>query len=108
MRSGLPVGPGSLISKLGDGDWQSRRGALKVRLRDAIAQLILSGELAEGTRLPSERHLAEAVAVSRNTVTGTYELLVEDGLVQQRRGSGTVVRIDRQHVGRLSRRSREI
>jgi DNA-binding transcriptional MocR family regulator len=100
------VAVGSLISKLGD--WQSRRGALKMRLRDAIAELILSGELTEGTRLPSERHLADAVAVSRNTATGTYALLVEDGLVQQRRGSGCVVRIDRQNVARLTRRSREV
>jgi len=79
-----------------------------VRLRDAIAELILSGELTEGTRLPSERHLAQAVAVSRNTVTGTYALLAEDGLVQQRRGSGSVVRVDRQNAARLSRRSREV
>ena len=95
-----------LIERLGD--WQSRRGPLRLRLRDAIADQILSGGLLEGSRLPSERHLSQAIAVSRNTVTSAYALLVEDGLVEQRRGSGSVVRIDRQNTARLLRRSREV
>jgi DNA-binding transcriptional MocR family regulator len=96
----------TLISRLGD--WQSRSGSLKLRLHDAVAELILSGELPEGSRLPSERHLSEAIAVSRNTVAATYALLTEEGLVEQRRGSGSVVRIDRLNPARIVRRSREV
>ena len=61
------------------------------RLADALRCRIVSGELGPGTRLPSERELAEASSVSRTTVVAAYNLLRADALVQTRRGLGTWV-----------------
>jgi DNA-binding transcriptional MocR family regulator len=44
-----------------------------------------------GARLPAERVLATRLAVSRGTAVAAYDLLVADGLVERRRGSGTFV-----------------
>ncbi len=59
---------------------------------------ILRQELARGTwkpgeRMPSEAELITAYGVSRITVRQAFELLVNDGLVYRRRGSGTYVTI---------------
>ncbi|HEX7042979.1 MAG TPA: PLP-dependent aminotransferase family protein [Burkholderiales bacterium] len=52
---------------------------------------ILSGRFAGGTRLPSTRELARALAVSRSTVTQAYEQLIAEGYLQPVRGAGTFV-----------------
>ena len=90
------------------GDWQSRRGSLKARLKAALIDLMLRGELPGGTRLPSERAFAKALAVSRNTVTGAYALLAEEGFTRSRRGSGNIVHIAPGNRGMLAFREREI
>ena len=41
-------------------------------LADALVLLIGDGRIPAGTRLPSERELTEALAVSRTTVTRAY------------------------------------
>ncbi len=51
---------------------------LHQRLKDAI----LGGRLAADSRLPGSRALAQALAVSRNTVTAAYELLAAEGYLQ--------------------------
>lgn len=58
------------------------------RLREAI----LSGELAEGTRLPTERALARELGVNRTTVMNAYNELASEGLVEGHVGRGTLVR----------------
>ena len=73
------------------GRWAHGDGTLTVRLARAIAALIDGGELRPGDRLPAERNLATAIAVSRGTVVAAYGLLSEDGLVERRQGSGTRV-----------------
>jgi len=64
--------------------------------RDALAGLlerqILSGELAAGTRLPSERQLAERFRVSRPVVREALRGLAERRLVEVAPGRGTFVR----------------
>lgn len=60
---------------------------LYVRLRD----LILSGAVANGTRLPATRTLAREIGVSRTTVIEAFDRLVADGIVSSRVGAGTVV-----------------
>lgn len=52
---------------------------------------ILDGRLAPGTRLPASRALAANLGVSRNTVTAAYDLLLAEGYLAARRGSGTYV-----------------
>ncbi|MDF9392027.1 PLP-dependent aminotransferase family protein [Methylococcus sp. BF19-07] len=63
-------------------------------LRSVYGQLrdgILEGRLQPGTRLPSTRAFAAAVGVSRNTVVAAYELLMSEGYLAIRAGSGAYV-----------------
>lgn len=55
---------------------------------DAVEQKILDGELSPGDRLPGERHLAEALAVSRPSVREAFRVLESMGVVVARVGSG--------------------
>ncbi len=73
------------------GDWNSNGRPLYAALADGLERLVRRGTLAPTTRLPSERRLAELLAVSRGTVVAAYEALRERGLVAARQGSGTVV-----------------
>jgi GntR family transcriptional regulator / MocR family aminotransferase len=66
----------------------------RVRLRALHAQLraaIVDGRLKPGLRLPSTRALARSLAVSRNAVVAAYELLLGEGYVVTRAGSGCYV-----------------
>ncbi|WP_061962832.1 PLP-dependent aminotransferase family protein [Demequina aurantiaca] len=55
--------------------WQSGTGPLYQQLADAIVALAESGSLEHGSRLPSERALAQRLHLSRNTVTAAYQQL---------------------------------
>lgn len=68
----------------------SRYELIAAELRD----LIIRGELAAGAMLPSEHELMRRHGTSRNTVRRALALLVAEGLVQPRRGAGTIV-VDR-------------
>ena len=57
-----------------------------------VGQLIASARLPEGVRLPSERDLAQLTAASRPTVSQAIRILIVQGLVESRRGSGAYVR----------------
>ena len=56
-----------------------------------IEQRILSGELREGDRLPTERELAIQFQASRTAVREAMKSLAQKGLVNMRPGRGTVV-----------------
>ncbi len=58
----------------------------------ALREAILSGELAEGTRLPTERAFAQELGVNRTTVMNAYNELASEGLIEGHVGRGTVVR----------------
>ncbi len=62
-------------------------------LADQIRLLIVDGRLTAGVRLPSERELATATGLSRTTTARAYAELREAGLLQSRRGSGSVVTV---------------
>ncbi len=57
-----------------------------------LREAILSGELAEGTRLPTERALASELGVNRTTVMNAYNELASEGLIEGHVGRGTLVR----------------
>lgn len=59
------------------------------QLAAAVRGLILDGRIAVDARLPAERELAPALALSRTTVSAAYELLRHSGYARSRRGSGT-------------------
>lgn len=72
-----------------DGPTDRNRPAYRM-LSDALRLLIADGRIAVGTRLPSERDLTEALAVSRTTVSSAYAVLRDRGYLTSRRGSGSV------------------
>lgn len=57
-----------------------------------LRQLITSGQLGPGDRLPSERDLSQTYAVAPMTARAAVRLLREEGLVEVVRGRGVVVR----------------
>jgi DNA-binding transcriptional MocR family regulator len=73
------------------GDWATGTGPLFRQLARALAGTIERGALGTGSRLPSERALAVVLGVGRGTAVAAYDLLVGDGLVERRHGSGTYV-----------------
>jgi GntR family transcriptional regulator/MocR family aminotransferase len=66
------------------------RGLLRA-LHGQLRAAILDGRLKAGLRLPSTRKLAEACGLSRNTAVAAYDLLLSEGYVAARRGSGVYV-----------------
>jgi DNA-binding transcriptional MocR family regulator len=81
--------PAELVEILGD--WMTGSGPMYRKLATALAGAVLAGDLRPGERLPSERHLARALAVSRSTVVAAYDELRAGGLSDSREGSGTRV-----------------
>ena len=76
-----------LARELGNWRTSSRSGPAYQGLADAIRLLIVDGRLPVGSRLPSERALADALRVSRTTVTAAYSQLRDDGYLNARRGA---------------------
>lgn len=64
---------------------------LYVQIYEQLKEQIITGELREGSKLPSTRHLAETLAVGRNTVENAYLQLSSEGYVESRIGSGFVI-----------------
>ncbi len=62
------------------------------QLRDRVAAMILDGELAEGDALPSVRQVAADTRINPLTVLKGYQQLVDEQVVEKRRGIGMFVR----------------
>lgn len=77
-------------------DWGLGDGVLHAQLASRLRVLVGNGKLPAGARLPSERSLAEALGVSRNTVGAAFDELRGDGILTSRRGDGTYVSAARQ------------
>ncbi|GAA3441950.1 FadR/GntR family transcriptional regulator [Planomonospora venezuelensis] len=58
---------------------------------DKIKQMILSGELAPGSRLPKEADLAERLGLSRNSLREAVRALALINVLDVRQGDGTYV-----------------
>ena len=63
-----------------------------LQLTSQLGQAIRERRLPPGSALPSERHLADMLDLSRMTVRRAVEELADAGLVERRHGSGTYVR----------------
>ena len=75
--------------------FRTGRGPRYEQLYRHLAAAISSGDLQPETQLPPERELAAIAQVSRVTVRKAVAQLVEDGVLEQRRGAGTFVRSPR-------------
>jgi DNA-binding FadR family transcriptional regulator len=62
---------------------------VSLRVHDALRRQILSGELAPGDRIPSERVLAEEFGVNRHAVREALKRLEQAGLVRITHGGAT-------------------
>lgn len=62
------------------------------QLREKTVAAILDGTLAEGQPLPSVRQVAVDFQINPLTVSKAYQSLVDDELVEKRRGVGMFVR----------------
>ncbi|MEU1685154.1 PLP-dependent aminotransferase family protein [Micromonospora sp. NPDC005707] len=75
------------------GQWHAlpgrRRSPDYAALAAAVRGLLADGRLPLGVRLPAERDLAEALRISRTTVTAAYRELRETGHLASRRGAGS-------------------
>jgi GntR family transcriptional regulator len=61
------------------------------QLRDRVVAMILDGVLKEGDPLPSVRVVAAELRVNPLTVLKGYQQLVDEGLVESRRGRGMFI-----------------
>ena len=66
-------------------------GSLHTRVADALQKLIADHHLIPGDRLPSQVELAERLGVSPVTLRQGIRILEQRGLVETRRGSGSIV-----------------
>lgn len=72
--------------------FRAARGPRYEQLYRHLSAAIAAGELPPDTQLPPERELALIAEVSRVTVRKAVGQLVEDGVLEQRRGAGTFVK----------------
>jgi len=73
-----------------DREWNDNQPIYR-QLRDRVVAMILDGILKEGDPLPSVRNVAAEYRVNPLTVLKGYQQLVEDGLVETRRGRGMFI-----------------
>ena len=62
------------------------------QLRDKVVAMILEGRLADGDALPSVRNVAAEYRVNPLTVLKAYQQLVDEQLVEKKRGLGMFVK----------------
>ena len=73
---------------------------LQRQLHQRLRLAIMDGRLLPGSRLPGSRSLAQALGVSRNTVTAAYEQLAAEGFLQPDRQGTTVAALLRPAAAR--------
>jgi len=76
-----------------DREWNDNQPIYR-QLRERVVAMILDGILKEGDPLPSVRNVAAEYRVNPLTVLKGYQQLVDEQLVEKRRGLGMFVRSD--------------
>jgi GntR family transcriptional regulator len=74
-----------------DREWNDRQPIYR-QLRDRGVHMILDGVLKEGDPLPSVRNVATEFRVNPLTVLKAYQQMVDEDLVEMRRGLGMFVK----------------
>jgi len=73
-----------------DREWNDSQPIYR-QLRDRVVAMILDGVLKEGDPLPSVRSVAAEYRLNPLTVLKSYQQLVDEGLVESRRGRGMFI-----------------
>lgn len=73
-----------------DSNWNDNQPIYR-QLRDKVVAMILDGALGDGEALPSVRNVAAEFSLNPLTVLKGYQQLVDEGLVEKRRGRGMFV-----------------
>lgn len=73
------------------GEWNDSQPIYR-QLRDRVVALILDGVLEEGDPLLSVRNVAAEYRVNPLTVLKGYQQLVDEGLVEKKRGLGMFIK----------------
>src|SRR5437588_3669068 len=74
-----------------DSEWNDSQPIYR-QLRDRVVALILDGVLKEGDPLPSVRNVAAEYRVNPLTVLKAYQEMVDEQLVETKRGLGMFVK----------------
>jgi len=80
-----------------DREWNDSQPIYR-QLRDRVVHMILDGVLKEGDPLPSVRNVAAENRVNPITVLKAYQELVDEQLVETRRGLGMFVNADARNL----------
>jgi GntR family transcriptional regulator len=80
-----------------DREWNDNQPIYR-QLRDRVVAMILDGVLKEGDPLPSVRNVAADYRVNPLTVLKAYQGLVDEGLVESKRGLGMFVNAGAHHL----------
>ena len=73
-----------------DPEWNDSQPIYR-QIRDRVVAMILDGVLNEGDPLPSVRNVAAEYRVNPLTVLKSYQQLVDEQLVEKRRGLGMFI-----------------
>ena len=73
-----------------DPEWNDSQPIYR-QLRDRVVAMILEGSLKDGDPLPSVRNVAAEFRINPLTVLKSYQQLVDEQLVEKRRGRGMYV-----------------
>ena len=73
------------------GEWNDSQPIYR-QLRDRVVHMILDGLLKEGDPLPSVRNVASEYRVNPLTVLKAYQELVDEQLVETKRGLGMFIK----------------
>ena len=91
MHAAFLVGSGKHFQEnLMDREWNDSQPIYR-QLRDRVVAMILDGVLKEGDPLPSVRTVAAEYRVNPLTVLKGYQQLVDESLVESRRGRGMFI-----------------
>ncbi len=73
-----------------DPNWNDSQPIYR-QLRDRVVEMILEGVLSDGDALPSVRSVAAEYRLNPLTVLKGYQELVDEGLVEKKRGRGMFI-----------------
>jgi GntR family transcriptional regulator len=75
-----------------DGEWNDTQPIYR-QLRERVVAMILDGVINEGDALPSVRTVAAEYRINHLTVLKAYQQLVDEQLVEMKRGRGMFINV---------------